>query len=558
MKQFLWLGVVAFLFAILPGCGDVFRPIIIPNPPVFPNPEAAHTVVTIGDNGDVTSGSAMVIDVTGDSVVSIKNIAIHPVHMVQQTASQVLALNQAKTGFPPPQSGCLVESNGQVYNVCPSLTKLTFSGTIISTTTTITLPASSAASFVAVAPNDTKAYVTLPAYVPDPINHPNDDAVAVIDTTLNAVSSIFAVGNDPEALAVTPDASKVYVANKGDGTLSAFNTKDLSARTITGSLSSPPIWLSSRSDSQRVYVLEQNGTLAWLDTHITAGPDTLTETGISVLGATNMWYDMILNRLYIPWMNRTTVVDVSQAEPLTLSTVQITPVSASQRTQGDVCSTFTPTAVTAAAVTSLPDASRAYVGSFAGFEVDVNISRATVNGTNGTTTYTYSLQPPATIDLLPGMVITISGVTSSSGNIPSDFDGTFSILSVGGGMFQVANVPTDTYVSGGIGAAPNVCPQVTVMDASNFSVKPPIVVPGVPGDPFCADPTRTRFRWNMVAAGDSTRAYLSSCDGGNVNFIDTSTDTYLLNTVAPPSARQPIPPSQQNPPQSPVFMIAGP
>ena len=94
------------------------------------------------------------------------------------------------------------------------------------------------------------------------------------------------MGNNPVAMAETPDGTKLYVANQGDGTISAFNTKDRSARQIcvngtcpVGSvllpLSSPPIWISARTDSERVYVLEASGTLAYIDTSTTAGPDLL-------------------------------------------------------------------------------------------------------------------------------------------------------------------------------------------------------------------------------------------------------------------------------------------
>jgi len=493
MKRFLWLGVVALLFAILPSCGDIFRPIIIPNPPVFPNPAAAHTIVTLSDNGDLTSGSVMVIDVSGDSIASIKSLGIHPVHAVQRTANQVLALNQAVTGLAPPPSGCLVQVQvgGPIYNVCPSLTQLTFSGTAIATITTVTLPASSAASFVAVAPNDTNAYVTLPAYVPDPVNHPNDDGVAVVNTASNVVTNILTVGNDPEALAVTPDTTKLYVANKGDGTLSAFNTVDFSARAIcdpTGKvcpppLSAPPIWLSARSDSQQVYVLETSGTLAWLNTTTTAGPDTFTETNITVPGAATMIYDSILDRLYIPGGDAVGIVDVSQSAPQWLAggaPVSIPTVSPTSRASGDPCATTTPGPLSVVGAAALPDGTRAYVGSF-----------------------------------------------------------------------YVDNLD-------------NICPQVTVITTSNNSIKTTAPVPGFPDAtnpnsqyyvPIC---TTTRFRMTMAASGDSTRAYLASCDGGNVNFIDTSSDTYILSTPAPSSVRPPIPPSSQNPPQNPVFMIAGP
>jgi len=112
--------------------------------------------------------------------------------------------------------------------------------------------------------------------------------------------------------------------------------------------------------------------------------------------------------------------------------------------------------------------------------------------------------------------------------------------------------------------AGNICPQVTVINASSSTIKTTVAVPGFPDAtipsspyyvPICAT---TRFRMMMAAGGDSSRAYLSSCDGGNVNIIDTTTDTYFLNVPAPGSARPPIPPSTQNPPQNPVFMIAGP
>ncbi|HKM45951.1 MAG TPA: hypothetical protein VJX69_00095 [Terriglobales bacterium] len=556
MKRFLWLGFVLFLYVICTGCGDTFRPIIIPNPPIFPSPKAAHTVVAINDNGSIVQGSAMVIDVSGDTVVSIADcstplcVGVSPVHAVQQTSNQVL-----------------VVSHSADSPAADSISKLNFSGLSINSTTTIGLPAGSAPSFVAVAPTDTTAYVTLPDYVPDPINNPGVvvPSVGVVNTQSNNLVATIPAGVNPVALAVTPDKSKLYVANQGDGTISAFNTADRSTRTITGSLTNPPIWLVARTDSQRVYVLEQTtGTLASIDTTSTAGPDTLTEINtINVPGATTMTYDPNLNRLYIPGEQQMAIVDVSQSLPQFLAggPLTISPVLSSSRSSNDVCSTLSPTPVTAAAVAALPDGSRAYVGSYARFEVDVTISKATLNSDGIHTTYTYSLSPTATVDLLPGMVITISNVDSTGLDPnkipPSDFDGTFTILSVGGGAFEVTNAPTDTYLRGGSGAAPNVCPQVTVIDAASNTIKTPqITIPGVPGyEPFCSN---TRFRMMMAAGGDSSRAYLSSCDGGNVNIIDTYNDTYIENLPAPVGSRPPMPPNPLNPPQNPVLLFAGP
>jgi hypothetical protein len=102
------------------------------------------------------------------------------------------------------------------------------------------------------------------------------------------------------------------------------------------------------------------------------------------------------------------------------------------------------------------------------------------------------------------------------------------------------------------------CPQVTVIDAVSNTIKSSIAIPGSPAyDMFCSPQSARapRFRITMAAGGDSTRAYLSSCDGGNVNLIDTTNDTYLLNLQAPVSARTG---SSLNPPQNPVYLFAGP
>src|SRR5271169_5503153 len=175
MKRFLWLGFVLFLYLICTGCGETFRPIIIPNPPVFPNPRAAHSVVSINDNGDVVAGSAMVIDVSGDTDQSVANVGLAPVHAAQQTANQVLVVNHSVAG---------------PLNTGDSLTKLGFNGTVITSHATISLPPNSAPNFVAVAPLDTLAYVTLPNYVPDPVGNPGVivPSIGVVNTNSNTMS----------------------------------------------------------------------------------------------------------------------------------------------------------------------------------------------------------------------------------------------------------------------------------------------------------------------------------------------------------------------------------
>src|ERR1019366_2096435 len=454
MKRFLWLGFVLSFCVICSGCGETFRPIIIPNPPQFPNPAAAHSVVSINDNGTIVPGSAMVIDVSGDSDASVANVGLAPVHGVQQTASVFLVVNHSVSGAQ-----------------ADSLTKLNFGGTVISSTSTISLPENSAPNFVATT-ESSQAYVLMPTYV-DPATNVVVPSIQVVNTTANNLVATIPVGNNPDAMVETPNAQKLYVANQGDSTIDGFNTADRSSRTVSGSFNGP-LWLIARSDSQRLYVLNGNGVVSTVDTTSTLGPDNVIDASVKAPGAAYMLYDGNLNRLYIPVGSQLTILDVSQSVPPILAggPITIPTVAPSSRGASDPCSTTSPQPLTVAAVAALPDGSRAYVGAY---------------------------------------------YEDASGNF---------------------------------------CPQVTVIDAASNTIKSKIAVPGFPAfDAFCS-PSQSqrapRFRIMMAAGGDSSRAYLASCDGGNVNFIDTSSDTYIMNLPAPIGSRL------DNPPQNPVFLIAGP
>jgi DNA-binding beta-propeller fold protein YncE len=455
MKRFLWLGFVVSFCVICSGCGETFRPIIIPNPPQFPNPAASHSVVSINDNGTIVPGSAMVIDVSGDSEASVANVGLAPVHGVQQTASVFLVVNHSVSGAQ-----------------ADSLTKLNFGGTVISSTSTISLPENSAPNFVATT-ESSQAYVLMPNYL-DPTTNVVVPSIQVVNTSANNLAATVPVGNNPDAMVETPNAQKLYVANQADSTIDGFNTAvgNLSPRTVNGSFNGP-LWLIARSDSQRLYVLNGNGVVSTVDTSSTLG-DNMIDASVNVPGAAYMLYDGNLNRLYIPAGSQLTILDVSQSVPAILAggPITIPTVAPSSRGASDPCSMTSPQPLTVAAVAALPDGSRAYVGAY---------------------------------------------YEDASGNF---------------------------------------CPQVTVIDAASNTIKSKIAVPGFPAfDAFCS-PSQSqrapRFRIMMAAGGDSSRAYLASCDGGNVNFIDTSSDTYIMNLPAPIGSRL------DNPPQNPVFLIAGP
>ena len=308
MKRFLWLGFVLSIFLLTIGCGETFRPIIVPNPPIFPNPKAAHTVVSINNNGAVTPGSAMVVDVSGDTNINVNDVGITPVHAVQQTAGQILVVNQAAPGVQ-----------------AASITKLIFNSILIAGKSTISLPPNSAPNFVA-STETSQAYVTLPGLTPP--------SVGVVNTVSDVVTNTIAVGNNPVALAETPNQQKLYVANQADNTVGSYNTSDRSLRSVITGFSSP-MWLSARSDSQRIYVLNQaSSSVSTVDTTSTAGPDTVIGTTPGAPNASYMLYDGNLNRLNIPGGSELVILDVSQSipQPLSGSPVLIPTIPPSSRT----------------------------------------------------------------------------------------------------------------------------------------------------------------------------------------------------------------------------------
>jgi DNA-binding beta-propeller fold protein YncE len=310
----------------------------------------------------------------------------------------------------------------------------------------------------------------------------------VVNTSSSTVATL-PVGANPVAVAESPDGSKVYVANQDSDSISAFNTKGLSPRPVDttafpGAFKGPH-WIVVRSDNQRVYVLNSDGSLVTIDPTTVGGT---TDTVIAVTsnvganspsGSPYMVYDGHLNRLYVPSgagnAPQVAVVDVSSSQPPAPVILQVAAVSPSSRGAQDPCSVTSVGTLNVVSAAALPDGSRFYVGA---------------------------------------------------------------------------------YYDDGNG---NFCPQVTVFNTSGNTFKTATAVPGFPNfalfsPPVCA---LTRFRFTMAAGGDSSRVYLASCDGGNVNEIDTSTDTYLLSLPAPVSSRPPIS-GTQPPPQNPLFMIAGP
>jgi YVTN family beta-propeller protein len=299
------------------GCGDVFRPVAIPQPPPPPDPSSLHFDIFLTRNGPSNPGASSRIDVSGDTNVGTATTGLGPVHVTML-----------------PNGTRIYIANGEEDTVS------TYNPSVIAPVTTITLPPGSVPVFVATTESGN-------VYVANSGNGlPGAGTVAVISTTTNIVSTILTVGTNPVALAELPNATKLYVVNQGDSTVRIINTVDktLNPNPVAdpGGTIATPVWVLARSDNARVYVLSAgSGNVSAIDT---TTDSVVASTSVGA-GANFMFYDRTRNRLYItnPVASTATVLDVSTdtLAPITLP-ITGTPVS----------------------VAALPDGTRAYVASY--------------------------------------------------------------------------------------------------------------------------------------------------------------------------------------------------
>lgn len=100
---------------------------------------------------------------------------------------------------------------------------------------------------ICVSPDGTKLYVA---------NY-YSDSVSIINTATNTVSAAIAVGIGPLGISVSPDGSKVYVTNIYDSTISVINT---TSNTVSATIpvGSGPAGVSISPDGSNVYIANSN------------------------------------------------------------------------------------------------------------------------------------------------------------------------------------------------------------------------------------------------------------------------------------------------------------
>ncbi len=334
------IAVAAWLMC---SCGQVYRPVVIPVNNTPPDPGNFHAVFGISSNVSSNPGSALQIDVSGDTDIGAANMGVNPTHAtILPNNSRVFVAN----------AGSLFAGNADnVMAFTPASQSSTATG--LGSPTVFSLPFGSLPVFV----NTAQAGAVFVA------NY-GTNTVSTLNTSSNVVSLTGAVGSHPVALAETPNTLNLYVANEGDGTVTDLSPADLST-VATIPVGGTPVWVIARKDGARVYALTQGGgQLVPIDT--ASNTVLASQTNLSVgAGANFLLYDPHLNRLYVTNPATGMVYVFSATGGVDAGgTANDTPTLLAAINMKTVANAPCPNGCTPVSVAALPDGSRFYVASY--------------------------------------------------------------------------------------------------------------------------------------------------------------------------------------------------
>ena len=261
------IGIVTFVLIV--GCGQTFRPTIIPVIKPGGDPTNLGHAVVLSTN-PAGNGSTMHIDTSGDTNVGIVTVGANP-KFLAKGGSRALVVNGDQTVT-------------LYVALLPTASAITTSGL---------LPTTSGPVAAGVGVNGN-------LYIAN--NMSNDvSVIPVVGTVANAAVPV-APGAGPVSIAGSLSttgvgATKMYVVNNGTGDVTVFSAIDNSIIKMPPiKVVAQPIWAVMSTDTGAVYVVNQgDGTVSVIDT----GIDSVIAT-IPVGTSPNFaFFDPNLKRLYV-------------------------------------------------------------------------------------------------------------------------------------------------------------------------------------------------------------------------------------------------------------------
>ena len=179
----------------------------------------------------------------------------------------------------------------------------------ITKTVVATIPVGRWPQAVAITPDGTRVFV---------INW-LDNTVSVINASKNAVIATIAVGRSPEGIVMAPDGKNAYVINSKDNTISIINTVTYAVSSIP--TVSVPIGIILSPDGSKLYVSSQgDGKIYVIDV---ATKNILATINVNSSYAENMAISADGSRLYFTHASDPTVSVIDAATNTVISTVAV-------------------------------------------------------------------------------------------------------------------------------------------------------------------------------------------------------------------------------------------
>jgi len=578
-----WVAAIALATLLDLSCGQVYRPVVIPTNITPPNPANFHAVFGISANAAFNPGTALQIDVSGDTNIGVANMGVNPTHaaispnhtrvFVASAGSIFLGGADVITGFSPAAGG----SNG------------------IGTTTTFSLPnigANQAAGIVSISEVGNLVTMTL---VGPLIN-------AKVGTTIVVAGAVIP--------GVTPPTSTGYdgnfpISSVNGATIQYVNAQFSNLPATSGGTATIPIPLFcsylpdflATSQTTAMYVANygvENGPNCNLSSTDSVAALNLTQNTVGTIAYLPAGSHPIAmaetpngQGLYVVNQGNNTVLDLSPTDLSTMATISVdsTPVWAVARadnqriyvlTQGDgalVSGKLVP--IDTATNTILTSQTNLSVGMGANFILyDSNLNRLYVtNPTAGTVSVfstTGGTDLGGTPNDTPRLLATISMSAGANPPCPAGCSPVSVAALPDGSRFYVASYAAQAACSDPNIGAGSACmvPMLTVFDALSITVKPvtsSLLAPvpslslltspqfspsqfAVPEIASCVVPATytpgsTRFRMFATPAADSSHVYVSICDAASIADVNTTTNTIstggnspdtLVTNIAPP------------------------
>lgn len=381
----------------------------------------------------------------------------------------------------------------------------------------------------------------------------NPGAATTIDVSGDSAVSQTATGLTPAYAVLADSGTRAYVANRGEDTVSSFSPNSPGSPTVTTlPPGSAPVFVLNTQNVQ-VYVANSGNNTVSLISGITNLVTNTVAVGVNPVAmaalpnGSRVYVANAGNGATAGSLSSINTLDFSVNPPLS-GVSWVSPAWVAARSDNQRVFVLDKSAGT---VTEIDTAGT----------VDAVMGNVAVGAGADFLLYDSKLSRLYVTNPLNGTVYVLDAADSLSGGKIS----TIATILIPGAV-SVAALPDSSrfYVASELVSGAKVTSSVTVVDAASFGVEKTIALATVPQ--ACALFVNSPFALSIVASADSSRVYAGNCDAGSTAIIATVAnnspgseapeDTLVKNLPAPLSAQPPV--NGAPPPQSPVFVLAGP